>query len=169
MKIKFLACGLVLIVLASVARAQVFNEGENFTYYFASLPLTYPPAIQLADYLAVNTGSGPLTSVMRWEIFDSLPSGVAVASGIWSGAYASLAGIPVGTWQDEEGSFRISVLSGSQLINSATIYLSSAAPTGGVYRLTVIPAAVPEPSAFVLLLVGSGVGLLWARGRTRTA
>lgn len=104
-----------------------------------------------------------LTSVLSWEFFEGLPVGAPSASGTWSGFDITLASLPIGLWQDGEGSFRISVLSGSQNINSVLIYSSVAAQPGSVYQLTVVPAPVPEPTTSVLLYFGLAGVALWAR------
>ncbi len=141
-----------LIGIPPLARGDVFPAGYTFTYHFDSLPLVFEPTIQTAEYLSVDTGGvRPLTSTLSWEMFEGLPIGTPVASGTWSGFDTTLAGIPHGTWQDGEGSFRISVVSGAQLINDVTIYLPQFRPSGGytgyVYELTVTPSAIPEPAA----------------------
>ncbi len=100
------------------------------------------------------------------EIFDSLPSGVPVHSGIWQPGGIGWAYFQ-DTWLDGEGSFRITVLSGSQLIQSYSIYVPE--PLGnGDFRIwyATIPAPVPEPATLALLPLGIAfVGFVARRAR----
>jgi hypothetical protein len=163
------------LALSASAYADVFPAGYTFTYHFNALPLIPEPIIITAEFLTVGTGgtAPPLTSTLSWEMFEGLPSGSPVASGTWSGSDIPLAGIPHGTWQDGEGSFRISVVSGSQLISDVSIYLPQfGGPSGGytgyVYEITVIPAPVPEPATVAFITVGLAFLAAW-RYRARTS
>lgn len=154
MKFKLSFIAITALALSASARADVFSAGYTFTYHFDTLPAVHEDIILTASFLDLNIGGiAPLTSVMSWEMFEGLPIGIPVASGTWSGFDVPLAVIPPSTWLDAEGSFQISVLSGSQLINSVSIYLPGA-PQGDVYELTVIPPPVPEPGSSSLLCVG---------------
>lgn len=167
MKKKLFLIAITALAINATTRADVFPEGYTFTYHFDTLPAIYEPIILTASFMSINVGGVyPITSVMSWEMFEGLPGGTPVASGIWSPDNFHLAGIPYPTWQDAEGSFRISVLSGSQLINSVSIYLPGA-PQGYVYELTVVPPPVPEPTTFSLLYIGLAVTALisWHRKR----
>jgi hypothetical protein len=166
MKGRFLAvAALTVLLMNTSANADVFPEGYTFTYHFDTLPLFQSFGVLPGNYLFVDTGSPFLTSTISWEIFDGLPSGAPVASGIWSGNDATTAGIPGQTWQDAEGSFRISVLSGSQEIDHFSIYVVHEYLGGNlfsVYELTVLPSPVPEPGTSSLILVGLSGVALWA-------
>jgi hypothetical protein len=176
MKSKLVLVALAALAFSPFARADVFPAGYTFTYHFDALPLIPEPVIITAEFLAVDTGgtAPPLTSTLSWEMFEGLPIGLPVASGTWSGFDIPLAGIPHGTWQDGEGSFRISVLSGTQVITNVSIYLPQfGGPTGGytgyVYELTVAPPAVPEPASSSLICLCFLAVTLWCRHNKRRA
>jgi hypothetical protein len=158
MKIKLILIVAAALAFSTFARADLFPAGYTFTYHFDALPLIPEPVIITAEALTIGTGgtAPPLTSTLSWEMFEGLPIGLPVASGTWSGFDIPLAGIPHGTWQDGEGSFRISVLSGAQVISDVSIYLPQfGGPSGGytgyVYELTVTPPAVPESTSSSLI------------------
>jgi hypothetical protein len=160
----FLVTAITALLLNTSANADVFPEGYTFTYHFDTLPLFQSFGVLPGNYLFVSTGSPALTSTISWEIFDGLPTGTPVASGIWSGYDATSAGIPVPTWQDAEGSFRISVLSGSQEIDHFSIYVVHEYLGGGlfnVYGLTVPPVPVPEPRSSFLICLALIAATFW--------
>src|SRR4029077_944257 len=169
MKTNLFLAAMTALMRNTTARADVFPAGYTFTYHFDSLPITMPPVILTADFLALDAGNGvPITSVISWEMFESLPVGTPVASGLWSPGSIPLADITRPTWQDGEGSFRISIISGSQSINGVFIYLSVLAQPGSVYQLTVVPPPVPEPTTLPLLYAASSVVALvsWHRKKS---
>jgi PEP-CTERM motif len=162
---RIVVAAITALLLKTSANADVFPEGYTFTYHFDTLQLVQSFGVLPGNYLFVGIGTPPLTSTISWEIFDGLPSGAPVAAGTWWGYDATSAGIPVPTWQDAEGSFRISVLSGSQEIDHFSIYVVHEYLGGNifsVYELTVLPSPVPEPGTSSLILIGLSGVALWA-------
>ncbi len=166
MKMKAVAAAIALLFAAATGKAQVFDAGYTFTYYFPTLPSDIQPVYIPETGLFLNPIYMSLTATIRWEIFDSLPSGVPVHSGIWQPGNIGWAAF-ADTWLDGEGSFRITILSGSQLIQSYAIYVPEPLPTGG-FRIwsDLIPAPVPEPAPLTLVLLGIAfVGFVARRAR----
>ncbi len=173
MKTKLLATALALFI-AAVAHAQTFGAGYTFTYYFSSLTLSYPQTSVYQNFFSLNSfgGSGtPATSTVQWELFDSSPVGTPVAAGVWQPGQNAVAFTPNGLWQDGEGAFRITILSGSQQIDNFFIHVFAPFdPVAGSTPLlfaTVQPAPVPEPSTFAFLVFGTVVCAGLSRVRRR--
>jgi hypothetical protein len=165
MRIKSQFVLLAALVLGSSAFGDEFQAGYVFTYHFDTLPLT-ASGQQIAlpgsyFYLALPFG---LTSTISYELFSGLPIGTPVSSGIWmpgNPSFPAYAGIPP-TWQDFEGSFRVTVLSGSQQIDSANVYLRVDTPNGfDIYTLAVTTPPVPEPASSSLITLASVVAAGW--------
>lgn len=158
---------IALLFTATTGKAQIFDAGYTFTYYFPTLPSYFDVGYIPETGFFLGPEFTPLTATIKWEIFDSLPSGVPVHSGIWQPGNLGWA-LFQDTWLDGEGSFRITVLSGSQLIQDYFVYMPVSLPTGG-FRIwsAVIPAPVPEPAAIALLSVGLVfIALVLRRART---
>lgn len=154
MKRMAIAAATALLFAAATCEAQVFDAGYTFTYYFPTLPSYFSTGYIPETGLFTNPAYTPLTATIRWEIFHSLPNGVPLHSGIWHPGDLGWA-LFLDTWLDGEGSFRITVLSGSQLIQSYYVYIPESLPTGGVRIWSdVIPAPVPEPATPVLISLG---------------
>jgi len=144
-----------------VASSQVLlNAGDSFTYEFTNFDfqahgLTGPSA---RVGLGLQGFSG--TDSLRFEAFENTPAQPAIYS-----TTLTPAGYPDFTfgaaWQDLEGSFRVTMLSGSATL---TDFFGSVVTTGGdLYSLKV--TVVPEPSAWSLLGTIGLPLLAWARTR----
>jgi hypothetical protein len=159
---------LAALVLSSPAYGDEFQPGFVFTYHFETLPLTASgQQIGLpGSYLYLTLPLG-VTSTLSYEIFSGLPIGAPVSSGIWTPGDIPWAGVQTATWLDLEGSFRFTVLSGSQLIDAANIHFQVSTPNGfDIYTLTVAPPPVPEPASSTLVALASVVIARWC-WRTR--
>jgi PEP-CTERM motif len=154
MKAKLLAFGFALLCGVTSARAQVFDAGYTFTYYFPTLPSSQQTAIIPETGFFLSPYFQDVTATVQWEIFDSLPSGVPVHSGIWTPGNPAYAPLFDQTWLDGEGSFRITILSGSQLIDNYFIYVARPEAVGFTVFSATVPATVPEPSIAALLALG---------------
>jgi hypothetical protein len=167
MKIKLLAAAVTLLSTSTLP-AQVFDAGYTFTSYFDTLPTWQPGELIPENSWSLN-GFQALTATIAWEIFDSLSSGAPVISGVWHPGNFGYVILPAQTWQDGEGSFRVTILSGSQVISGFGIYVHIfGSDPATVYSASIIPAPVPEPGAFVFLALGLASAGLWLRRRART-
>src|SRR3954452_17362424 len=104
MKTKLLVIWLALLCLSASARAQVFDAGYTFTYYFTSLPTFHAPIAELETGLFLLPGFQNVTATIQWEIFDSLPAGVPAHSGILKPGDGAYIGLFDQTWLDGAGS-----------------------------------------------------------------
>ena len=164
---RLFAAVLASISIVTTLRAEVFNAGYTFTYHFDKLSSFQANAIIPENFLLLDSGAIHPTATISWEIFDSLPTGAPVASGIWDPGELGVALVPSPVWQDGEGSFRITILSGSQNINAFDIYVAhhDSSRLYTVYSGSIQPTSVPEPATFVLLAIGSAFLVLWRRAR----
>ncbi len=163
---KLILAGFAL-ALSTLARAEIFPEGYTFTYYFDTLP-----GSQETEILPENTltmGGFPQTGHIEWQIFDSLPTGTPVASGLWIPTELEwgFALLPNGVWEDGEGSFSIQIIQGAQQIDSFEINVNGpfdpVTQTTTVFRAFVPPAPVPEMGTVGYLGLGFALMALWRR------
>ena len=109
-----------------------------------------------------------------YELFEGQPVGSPVVSGTFlaGNPHLTFGANAVNLWQDLEGSFRITILSGSQEIDhiSFTKYFPDAGTPGSfdVYSGSVVPVVVPEPGTFWLLAGASMVTGIWLKRRKRS-
>ena len=169
MKSKIIAAAVALLCATPAAHAQVFNAGYTFTYYFPALPSYQTPSPPIDTGLFVTQSYQSVTATIKWEIFDSLPAGAPVHAGIWNPGDVGWASFN-DTWLDGEGSFRISILSGSQFIQNYFVSVHSFDTPGSGHTVysAVIPAApVPEPVT-IALFAGGFAALCVFRRRARS-
>lgn len=156
MKIRLLGAALASLFVMASAQAEIFDPGYSFTYYFTTLSSYQTTATIPERGLFLSPDYTPLTATIKWEIFDSLSSAAPVYSGIWTPGNIGWAPLYDQTWLDGEGSFRITILSGSQLIQGYDIYLVQPDPVGPTS--TVYYASIPVPEPGTLALFGAGLG-----------
>jgi len=168
---------LVGLVLASLpARSQLlFNAGDTYTYEFSTLPffgqsssqVGLTPSGQFTFQFDYNTyGDGDRLFI---EIFEGPLGEQSIAAGVFE-LPNFIPNIPLGpnAWADHEGSVRLTMLSGSVILERIIVQRNDAAGPGlvDVYQSSVVP--VPEPGIATLLTAGLVlIGLMWRTERSR--
>lgn len=164
---------LLLAALCQSARAQLrLDAGDAWTHEFTSLPavVTGPgPAERLSGFHFAMSDYEPGADLLRIEMFentvtDSEPLCSALLDTDPPGDSCAAAG----GWDDFQGTVRLTMLSGSALIESVVIYRQVPIGVDGWtrYESRVIP--VPEAGSCGWLAAGT-VLALWRRGRNPTA
>ncbi len=168
MKMISLGAVAAFVLMSPMTEGQVFDAGYTFTYHFDMLPSFQTMVIIPETGLSLEPLNVPVTATIAWEIFDSLATGVPVHSGIWHPGDVPYAGLFDQTWLDGEGTFRITILSGSQLIQGFDIYVArydAGTRMYTVYSDFIQPAPVPEPASYALAVFGAGILAVWRRHR----
>lgn len=140
----------------------VLTTPSSFEYAFNGLPFVtvvggFPP--QTPDgQLRLSLSGFDAGDVMRVEMFENSLGGTPVYSGDWNIAPGHAISVP-GAWQDLQGGIRLTMLSGSVVLDSFDIaaLVPFIGPGGtqryAVYASTVVP--VPEPA--ILGLVAASI------------
>ena len=147
--------GTVLLLSSLSAQAQLtLNAGESYTYTFTNLPVSSfcnacggcPHGI-VELWSAANLGleSG---DQLRLEMFEGVPTGTPILSRTITSTSApgDFHGLVCGSWQDRQGSFRLTMLSGSAVIQQIRIQSEefSISPNGyRFYTVDLFPSARP--------------------------
>jgi hypothetical protein len=147
-----------LLVFCLPASSQmVLNVGESYTYQFASLPFEIflstgggAPRGAISLYSAANMDLEPGDALLL-EIFEGAPTGSPMLSRTLTSS--SSAGdfsfaIVNGAWQDRQGSFRLTMLSGSGVIGPIRVESAQSTvfpdPSGVIiYAISVTPPPRP--------------------------
>jgi len=150
----------------SMASAQLqLNSGESFSYSFSNLPKTGSVPVFGSNpggtmQVTVNNGSFQSGDQLKLEMFESVFTDPAICSAIMNSAppYTTSCTSDF-AWQDQQGAIRLTMQSGSAIIDSITVKAIVSGPSLSsydVYSVTFTP--VPEPG--VLSLIACGIGLL---------
>ena len=155
-----------LLTTAKPMQAQIFDTGYSFTDHFDSLPSYQAMGINPEDSLSLFSGAPFLTATIAWEVWSGLPVGAPTFSGIWQPGDSGYAPLDL-LWGDGEGSFRITILAGSQEIDRFSIYAvgpyDPTTATTTVYQGDILPAPVPEPASATLAAFGFAAFVAWRR------
>lgn len=156
--------GSLLASIPCVATSQVLlNAGDSFTFEFTHFDhqgggLPGPNARVGFDFLGFS-GSDRL----RFDAFEDNPTQTA----IYSTTLSAGAGSPDFTfgaaWQDMQGTFRVTMLSGAATLQE--FFGSVITASGELYSLKV--SVVPEPSAWSLLGAIGVPALVWAQSKSQ--
>lgn len=176
MKKALLSGGAALAVCLPAFSQLVLNSGEVWTYPFNDLPRTGSvPAFGNNPngffQFTVNSSTFNAGDQLRYEMFEDSVSAPPICFGVMTTPPLTPSCQSDFSWQDRQGTVRLSMLSGSVMIDSVTLRATVSGPSLSsldVYEATFVP--VPEPSASsVLLLVASACFAcrIYNRARTR--
>src|ERR1043165_9426907 len=167
MKKTLFTAGL-LIALAPAAFSQlVLHTGDTWTYNFNNLPRTGSVPVFTSTpggtfQFTINGSSFQSGDQLRYEMFETSTSDPAICSALFSSEPPNDATCTTDlAWQDQQGAVRLSMLSGSLIIDSVTIKAIVSGPSLSsydVYSTTFTP--VPEPTTIAFLALVTGLVIL---------
>ncbi|HZN69810.1 MAG TPA: hypothetical protein VFB66_31340 [Tepidisphaeraceae bacterium] len=164
---------LTLAALCQSARAQLrLDAGDAWTHEFTSLPVVITgagPAERLSGFHFAMSNYELESDLLRVEMFENtVADGEPLCATLLDTYPPGDSCAAAGGWDDLQGTVRLTMLSGSALIESVVIYHQ--VPTGvnewTRYESGVIP--VPEAGSCSWLAAGT-VLALWRRRRNPTA
>jgi hypothetical protein len=168
MKHSLVIAACLFCAILSVQGQLLLNQGDSFTYQFATLPQTGSTNAFLTSPRGVfgftlNAATFQPGEQLRYEMFEHDSSEVPLQSGILSATPPSGATIfSAGAWQDLQGAVRLTMLTGSATVD--TISVQAITPSVSLSSLNVNElnfTPTPEPSS--LCLGGIAVALLLYR------
>ena len=153
----------------------ILNANDTYIYEFSALPfqqvVTYYTGTAAAQadlfWTAVPLADGTQLQV---AIFENSPNDNPIIVDTWTSAAGLSGGLELrppmfqSTWQDLQGAFSLTVLSGSASINDIDLssYIPIDSTHANLYHQQII--LVPEPTSVVML---GAAGLLWTMNRRR--
>ena len=156
----------------------VLNAGDTYTFEFSTLPFQ-----QVATYY-IGTASAeadlywtavPLADGTQLQVamFENSPSESPINVHTWTSASGLSGNMDLhppmfqNVWQDLQGAFSLTVLSGSASINDVDLfsYIPIDSTHANLYHQQI--TLVPEPTSGVMLATAGIAGLLWTMNRRR--
>jgi hypothetical protein len=166
MKKDILLSAMLLLCASAPLRGQlVLNGGQTFSYQFETLPFNrlivgQPAANYGYFYLAIHDSTFTAGDSLRLEFFENSFLDSPIRTMEFTSSDTPPIGIYVGqAWQDIQGAFRITQLTGSTTIDSINVQATRMNPdlSFNFYQQILNPA--PEPSALIFFLVAAAAGL----------
>jgi len=162
---------LMALIVCPAARGQlILNTGDTYTYQFNTLPRTGDTTLGIpSGMLGLNIPQSSLQpgDALRFEIFEGAPVGTPVLSRTVteSSEPVERLGIADGAWQDLQGSIRLTMISGSAVLENFAILAFTPAGPGGLnqYSLSIVPE--PRPS-MIIIAFPSGLSVRWPTSAT---
>ena len=145
----------------------VLNAGDTYSYEFGTLPfnrrIVGEPAANYG-YFYFTFGAATFTTgdMIRLQFFENSLTESPIRTMDFTPSDGPTFGIYVGQgWQDIQGAFRITQLSGSETIDSINVQVvkSNGDSTFNFYQQIFTP--VPEPSAITLFAIAGTTLLGW--------
>jgi hypothetical protein len=168
---------LILLTVSLSAKAElVLNPGDVWTYNFNTLPLTgvtnsFLSSPQGIFEFHVQAGTLQAGDNLRYDMFETGTSEVPICSqNLAFGSPLTATCSSPGAWADLQGVVRLTMLSGSLVVDNVHLEAIVSGPSlssYNVYSSSFNP--VPEPSWVSLILVATVVGLSITRRRRHAA
>jgi hypothetical protein len=153
---------------ASSTRGQLqLNPGDSFSFSFNNLPKTGVVSVFGSTpggtlQVTVNSGSFQSGDQLRLEMFESALTDPPICSTIMNSAPPYNPSCTTDfAWQDQQGAIRLTMLSGSTIVDNISIKAIVSGPSLSsydVYSLNFTP--VPEPGTVALLMAAGFVFLI---------
>ena len=174
-RIMFIGVGL-LTCSFSVFGQLVLQPGDVYTYQFNTLPQTGLVSAFGTDpggsvSFQVNSGSFQNGDSLRYEMFENSIAEQPICSGTMSSAppYTNLCK-SLSAWQDVQGVFRLTMISGSVTVDSFYLEVIKPGPSlssYNVYSATIVPVTPTHPLPLLSVArAGSKVVVSWPQGVT---
>jgi len=147
----------------------VLNSGQTFTYSFASIPVSYcvspPQWLTVNAHFMIGFDGNTFDSaqdVVRVEAFENSTNEVPFSSTIVR--YANWGDLRVGElWQDLQGLLRITVESGSVVLQTISVGAVTPKPGGGYCAYNTPPTPVSAPT-LTIRRASPGLTVSWPAG-----
>ncbi|HEY5893289.1 MAG TPA: PEP-CTERM sorting domain-containing protein [Chthoniobacterales bacterium] len=165
-------------VHSAMGQGITLHAGETYTYQFNTLPFKevqpWWPASRPEAQLWWNAVSLVSGTELEVKMFENLSSDTPLIAHTWI-APAVSGGITLyppnfpNVWQDLQGAFSMTVLSGSAQITDIEIvsYIPIDAINSMAYRQQFTP--VPEPASTALFSMTAIFGFVWSTRRSRVS
>ena len=154
---------LTLIIQYNVLAGLIMTQGQTYDFHFTSIDATIPFIMDPYFYAELSLGDTGLEpgEAVKFTAYENGFNDPMIGSVTYSNNYPSLPvpmilGLYSGDiesvpWQDQEGSFRIEILSGTVELESFT---ANTIINGDSFSQTY---AIPEPSSIAMILTGTGL------------
>ena len=168
---------ILLLLVLSVATSMpshgqlVLSPGEAYSYQFDTLPFNrrivgQPGANYGYFYLAFAPSTFDAGDSIRLEFFENSLAEAPLRTMDFTSTSDPPIGIYVGAaWQDIQGAFRITQLSGSETVDSINVQAVKMNPDFSFNYYQQIVTPVPEPSVLALFVIAATALAGWRRWR----
>ncbi|HWX22474.1 MAG TPA: hypothetical protein VN578_21445 [Candidatus Binatia bacterium] len=148
--------------IPGVATSQIsLNTGDSFTFEFTHFDFQAHGLTGPSARVGLSFQGFVGTDTLQFNAFEDSPAQPPIFSTTLTASMGSPDFTFGPAWQDLQGAFSVTMLSGSTTL--LEFFGSVITASGDLYSLKVIP--VPEPSPFELLAVGGLALLIWYRHR----
>jgi hypothetical protein len=169
MKSTLLTFAMVLSACLPGSAQLILNAGQTWSYQFNSLPLTghtnaFVTSPRGVFELTVDGSSVQAGDLLRFEMFESGTNQAPACSGTnESGAPFTLSCIALGAWQDQQGTVRLSMMSGSITINSINLEAIVSGPSLSSYDVySTNLVLLPPPQLSIARAASDSVKISWS-------
>jgi hypothetical protein len=163
-----LVCALLLAACLPASSQLVLNQGDTWAYEFSALSYMgqtssfQAPLIGLF-VVSVNDNTLQPGDSLLLEMFEDQAAGIPLASNsITFGSPSTQYILSAGAWQDVQGAVRLTMSSGSVMVDRVQIEAIVSGPSLSSYNVYATEfTPTPEPATWSLWLAGLAVGFLW--------